>query len=76
MGLLENPIAIPLVGTIFGTVMVVAIVAIVFSFKSRERELQVRQEMQVRQFDHERRMKELDLEIAKTRAQSAATQRT
>lgn len=70
MELLANPIAIPIVGTVFGTFMVVAIVAIVFSHKARERDLQVRQEMQMRQFEHDRRMKELELEIARTKAKS------
>ena len=66
----SNPLMIPIVGTIFGTVMVVAIVGIVFWFKTRERELLVHQEMQIREMEHQRRMKEIELEIEKTRAQT------
>jgi len=65
MDWLSNPMMIPIVGTVFGTVMIVAIVGIVFWYKGRERELQVHQEMQMRQMEHDRRMKELDLERAK-----------
>ncbi len=68
MDVLTNPILIPLAGTIFGTLMVAAIVWIVFSFKSRERELQAHQELRIREMEHQRRMKELELEIEKTRA--------
>jgi len=60
-----NPLMIPIVGTIAGTLMIVFIVGIVFWFKGRERELQVHQEMQIRQRKHERRMKELELERVK-----------
>jgi hypothetical protein len=63
-----NPMLIPIVGTVFGTVMIVAIVGIVFWFKARERELQVHQEMRIREMEHQRKMKELELEIEKTRS--------
>lgn len=65
MDWLSSPLMIPIVGTVFGTVMIIAIVGIVFWYKGRERELQVHQEMQMRQMEHDRRMKELDLERAK-----------
>jgi hypothetical protein len=73
MELLGNPLLIPIMGIVCGTAMIVAIVAMSLSHKMRDRELQVRQEMQIRQFDHERRMKEIDLEIARARAQSSST---
>ena len=66
-GIFNNPLMIPIVGTISGTLMVVAIVAIVCWHKSRERELQVHQEMRVREMEHQRKMKELELEIEKTK---------
>lgn len=66
------PFLIPLAGTVFGTVMVVAIVGIVFWFKGRERELQVHQEMGIREMEHQRKMKELELEIEKTKARQTA----
>lgn len=59
---------IPLVAIIFGTVMVAFIVYIVFWFKTRERELQVHQEMRLREMDHQRKLKELELEIEKTKS--------
>jgi hypothetical protein len=68
MDVLSNPLMIPIVGTVFGTAMIVAIVVTVYWFKARDRELQVHQEMQIREFEHQRRMKELELEIEKTRA--------
>jgi preprotein translocase subunit SecY len=57
---------------IAGMLMVLGIVGIVFWFKSRERELQVHQEMRTREMDHQRKMKELELEIEKTRSHQAA----
>lgn len=71
MELLGNPFVIPIAGIVFGTAMVVAVVAIITWSKGRERELQVHQEMQLRQMEHDRRMKELELEIEKTRVQHA-----
>lgn len=63
-----SPMLIPIVGAISGTLMIVAIVGIVFWFKSRERELQFHQDMRVREMEHQRKMKELELEIEKTRS--------
>jgi len=61
-------ILIPLVAIIFGTVMVAVIVWTVFWFKAREKELQVHQEMSIREMEHQRKMKELELEIEKTKS--------
>jgi hypothetical protein len=68
-----SPLMIPVVGTIFGVTMVIAIVGIVFWFKARERELQFHQEMRFREMEHQRKMKELELEIEKTKAQQSST---
>jgi hypothetical protein len=46
-------------------VMVVAIVGIVFWNKARARELQVHQDMRIREMEHQRKMKELELELEK-----------
>lgn len=62
-----NPMLIPLVGTIAGTAMIVAIVGITFWYKARERELQMHREMRVLEMEHQRRMKELEVEIEKNR---------
>jgi hypothetical protein len=69
MDLPINPFWIPIVGTIAGTLMVVAIVGIVYWFKAREKELQFHQDMRIREMEHQRKMKELEveLEIAKGR---------
>lgn len=64
-----SPMLIPIAGIVFGTVMVAAVVGIVFWFKAREKELQVHQEMRLREMDHQLKMKELELEIEKTRNQ-------
>ena len=68
METLSNPLMIPIFGIVFGTVMIVAIVGIAVWSKTRDRELQVHQEMQIREFEHQRRMKEIELEIEKNRA--------
>lgn len=64
-----SPMLIPIAGIVFGTVMMAAVVGIVFWFKAREKELQVHQEMRLREMDHQLKMKELELEIEKTRNQ-------
>lgn len=74
MDVLSSPFIIPVVGTVFGTIMVAAIVWTVFWFKVRERELLVHQDMRIREMEHQRRMKELELEIEKTRASQASRQ--
>jgi len=51
--------------------MVVCIVAVVFWYVSRVKELQVHQEMRIREMEHQRKMKELELEIEKTKARQA-----
>ena len=52
--------------------MVLAIVGIVFWFKTREKELQAHQDMRIREMDHQRRMKELELEMEKEKNRRAA----
>ena len=63
-----NPLWIPIIGTVAGTLMVVAIVGIVFWFKGRERELAAHQEMRLREMEHQRKMKELEVELEKAKA--------
>jgi hypothetical protein len=50
---------------IAGMVMVLGIIAIIFWYKSREKELQVHQDMRIREMEHHRKMKELELELEK-----------
>jgi len=51
-----------------GMAMVVAIIGIIFWYKVRERELAVHQDMRIREMEHQRRLKELDLELEKAKA--------
>ncbi|HEV2175962.1 MAG TPA: hypothetical protein VGW33_01975 [Terriglobia bacterium] len=69
--ILSNPIIIPVVGTVFGTVMIAVIVGLALWHKTREKELQVHQDMRIREMDHQRRMKELELEIERTKARQS-----
>lgn len=50
--------------------MPVGIVWVVFWFKARQREMEMHENLRVREFEHLQRLKELELEIEKTRAQS------
>lgn len=65
---------IPLAGIIVGNAMIVAVVAIVFWYRARQRELQVHQDMRIREMEHQRKMRELDLEIEKSKAREFADQ--
>jgi hypothetical protein len=53
--------------------MVIAIVAIVFWFKAREKELQFHQDLRVKEMEHQRRMKELEVEVEKVKAAQTAS---
>lgn len=48
--------------------MLVAIVAIVFWYKARQREMELHESLRLREFEHLQRLKELELEIEKLRA--------
>ena len=62
MGLLIPVVAI---------LMPVAIVGIVFWFKARKMQLELHQSLRLREFEHQQRLKELELEIEKTKARNA-----
>lgn len=66
-----NPLLIPIIGTIFGTAMIVGIVAIVHWYKAREKELQYHQDMRIREMEHQAKMKALEIELEKARQKSA-----
>jgi hypothetical protein len=61
-----TPFLIPIAGML----MVIGIVAIVFWYKAREKELQFHQDMRLKEMEHQRRMKELELEVEKAKARS------
>ncbi|MCJ7502538.1 MAG: hypothetical protein MUP80_05700 [Acidobacteriia bacterium] len=60
---MESPLIIPL--AVFA--MVVLIVAIVKLAKIRDRELEVQQKLHLEQMEHQRKMQELELELARLR---------
>lgn len=57
-------------------VMVVIIVATISFRKMRERELQAHQDLRLREMDHERRLKELEIERLKLEVEKNKTVRT
>jgi hypothetical protein len=50
--------------------MPVAIVGIVFWFKARKMQMELHQSLRLREFEHQQRLKELELEIEKTKARN------
>lgn len=48
--------------------MPIAIVWMVFWYKARQRELELQENLRLREFEHLQRLKELELEIEKARA--------
>jgi hypothetical protein len=67
MGVLHNPILIPLAAF----VMVILIVAIVHFGKMREKELQAHQELRLHEMEHERKLKEMEIEKARIELERA-----
>ena len=65
---------VPFVIPIFAILMPVLIVGIVFWFKAHEKDLQFHQDMRIREMEHQRKMKELEIELEKTKAQRAPGQ--
>lgn len=51
--------------------MPVGVVAIVFWYKARRRELDLQESLRLREFEHLQRLKELELEIEKMKARSS-----
>lgn len=49
-------------------IMIIAVVAIGGWFKYRERELQIHQQMRTREMEHLQKMKELEVELERTKA--------
>jgi hypothetical protein len=48
--------------------MIIAVVAIGGWFKFREKELRIQQEMRTKEMAHQEKMKEMELELEKTKA--------
>jgi hypothetical protein len=66
-----NPLWIPILGVIFGTAMIVAIVGIVFWFKAREKELHFQQDLRIREMEHQVKLKQLEIELEKAKGRNA-----
>jgi hypothetical protein len=69
---MENlPGLIALLIPVAAILMPIGIVWIVFWYKARQREMELHENLRMREFEHLQRLKELELEIEKTRAQSS-----
>jgi hypothetical protein len=55
-------------------VMIIAVVGISAWLKSRERELRAHQELRTKEMEHLQKMKELEIELEKTKARSSPGQ--
>jgi len=59
---------------IAGMLMVLGIVAIVFWYRAREKELQFHQDLRIREMEHQRKMKELEVDLEKAKGRSSSGQ--
>ena len=70
---MENlPSTVVLLLPVLAILMPIAIVWIVFWYKARQRELDLQENLRLREFEHLQRLKELELEIEKARARDPA----
>jgi len=66
---MENlPGTIAVLLPVLALLMGITIVWIVFWYKARQRELELQENLRLREFEHLQRLKELELEIEKARA--------
>ena len=56
---------------IAGMLMVLGIVAIVFWYRAREKELQFHQDLRIREMEHLEKMKQLEIELEKAKGRDA-----
>ena len=59
---------------IAGMLMVLGIVVIVFWSKARAKELQFHQDLRIREMEHQRKMKELEVDLEKAKGRSSSGQ--
>jgi hypothetical protein len=64
------PGVITLLIPVAGILMPIGIVWIVFWYKARQREMEMHESLKMREFEHLQRLRELDLEIEKTKARA------
>ena len=58
----------PVLGVCAVGLTAVCVVAIVFWYKARDKELQVQREMRIREMEHQQKMRELEVELEKAKA--------
>lgn len=68
-----NPLWIPIVVVVSGTAMIVVIVGIVHWYKGRDKELQYHQTLRMKEMEHLQKMKELEVELEKTRQKNPSS---
>ncbi|MDR3674099.1 MAG: hypothetical protein P4N24_01325 [Acidobacteriota bacterium] len=73
MNLVNNPDMIPLVGVVASMVTAIAIVGTVYWHKTRTKELQFHQDLRIREMEHQRKIKELEVEMERIKARSIPT---
>ena len=66
--MLQPVVLVPIVAIL----LPVAIVGIIFWSKAHEKDLQFHQDMHIREMEHQRKMKELEIELEKTKSQRAS----
>lgn len=71
---MENlPGVITLLLPVAAILMPIGVVWIVFWYKARQREMEMHESLKMREFEHLQRLRELDLEIEKTKAHGSET---
>ncbi len=69
---MENlPGVIALLLPVAAILMPIGVVWIVFWYKARQREMEMHESLKMREFEHLQRLRELDLEIEKTKARGS-----
>ena len=65
------PGVITLLLPVAAILMPIGVVWIVFSYKARQREMEMHESLKMREFEHLQRLRELDLEIEKAKARGS-----
>ena len=69
---MENlPGVIALLLPVAAILMPIGVVWIVFWYKARQREMEMHESLKLREFEHLQRLRELDLEIEKTKSRAS-----
>jgi FtsZ-interacting cell division protein ZipA len=63
---------IPVVAIVMGVIMIIAVVALAVWHETRKKELQVHQDMRMREMEHQRKMKELEIDLEKSKVRQVS----